>query len=94
MRMLVLNFKCIVLRAGFDVRKVTHHCNVQFQKISKPPPPPTEGQWKFRGGGGLKGGNFRGVGGCAYEEFLQRVRKFTQIVSKAQSCHSTLRKNL
>ena len=42
------------------------------------PPPPTEGQWKFRGGGGLKGGNFRGVGGCAYEEFLQRVRKFTK----------------
>ena len=52
--------------------------NVQFQKISIPPPPPTEGQWKFRGGGGLKGGNFRGVGGCAYEEFLQRVRKFTK----------------
>ena len=50
--------------------------NVQFQKISIPP---TEGQWKFRGGGGLKGGNFRGVGGCPHEEFLQRVRKFAKL---------------
>ena len=49
--------------------------NVQFQKISIPP---TEGQWKFQGGGGLKGGNFQGVGGCPNEEFLQRVRKFTK----------------
>ena len=48
------------------------------KNIHTPPPPPTEGQWKFRGGGGLKGGNFRGVGGCPYEEFLQRVRKFTK----------------
>jgi len=25
--------------------------------------PPTEGRWKFRGGGGVKGRNFRGKGG-------------------------------
>ena len=38
-------------------------CNgtiVQFQKISIPP---TEGQWKFQGGGGVIDGNFREVGG-------------------------------
>ena len=57
-----------VIKTGSD------HTMCSSRKISIPPPP-TEGQWKFRWGGGLKGGNFRGVGGCAYEEFLQRVRK-------------------
>ena len=38
-----------------------HSKNVWFQKISIPPPP-TEDHWKFRGGGGFKGSNFRGVG--------------------------------
>ena len=28
--------------------------NVWFQKISIPPPPPTEDHWKFRGGGGVQ----------------------------------------
>ena len=28
--------------------------NVRFQKISIPPCPPTDGQWKFLGGGGAK----------------------------------------
>ena len=41
---------------------------VQFQKISIPPPPPTEGQWKFRGGGGLIDRNFGGVGGSSGTE--------------------------
>ena len=31
-----------------------------------------------RGMGGLMDGNFQRVGGCSYEEFLQRVRKFTK----------------
>ena len=61
---------------------------VRLCSSRKYPYPPTEGQWKFRGGGGLKGGNFRGVRGCPYEEFLQRVkRNKRKIVSKAQSCH-------
>ena len=72
-----------------ESRKGLTHCRprvfLEFDKLCgsrkypyPPPPTPTEGQWKFRGGGGLKGGNFRGVGGCTYEEFLQRVRKFTK----------------
>ena len=28
---------------------------VWFQKISIPPPPPKDGQWKFLGGGGAEG---------------------------------------
>ena len=45
-------------------------CNVWFQKIFIPPPP-TDGQWKFLGGGGgLKGRNFQGVwGGWAHDKF-------------------------
>ena len=52
---------------------------VQFQKISIPPPPRmVNGNSEGEGGGGVIDGNFRGFGGCSYEEFLQRVRKFTK----------------
>ena len=39
---------------------------VWFQKISITP---TEGRWKFRGGGGLLEGNFRGAGGVHMQNF-------------------------
>ena len=45
---------------------------MQFQKISIHPPPNTEGQWKFRWGGGLKDRNLRRVGGCSYD-YTKRV---------------------
>ena len=39
-----------------------NYSKMWFQKISiHPPPHPTDGQWKFLGGGGLKGRNFQGV---------------------------------
>ena len=41
-------------------------------------PTPTDGQWKFQGGGGLIGRNFQGVGGCPHEEFVCRGKKFTE----------------
>ena len=47
-----------------------------FQKISIPPPPPhTEGHWKFQGGGGFQPRNFRGVEGVRGQLLFQRVKK-------------------
>ena len=37
--------------------------------------PPTDGQWKFLGGGGLKGRNFRGVEGVPVRIIFHRVVK-------------------
>ena len=41
------------------------------------PPPPHDGQWKFLGGGGLKGRNFRRVSGVPTRRILHRVVKDT-----------------
>ena len=40
-----------------------------------PYPPPTEGHWKFQGGGGVKPRNFRGVEGVHGQLLFQRVKK-------------------
>ena len=47
--------------------------NVQLCGSRKYPyPPPTDGQWKFLGGGGLKGRNFQGVWGVGnVKNFLE-----------------------
>ena len=37
--------------------------------------PPTEGHWKFQGGGGVKPRNFRGVEGVHGQLLFQRVKK-------------------
>ena len=43
------------------------------------PPPPMDGQWKFLGGGGLKGRNFQGVQGVPMRIIFHRVVKDTII---------------
>ena len=50
--------------------------NVQFQKISIPPPPHGRSM-EIPRGRGTKRRKFPRGWGCPYEEFLQRVRKFT-----------------
>ena len=49
---------------------------VQFQKISILPP--YGWSMEIPRGVGVIDRNFRRVGGCSFEEFLQRVRKFTK----------------
>ena len=52
-----------------------------------PPPPPTEDHWNSKGeGGGVKGGNFQGVGGFMGNYFSKRVTNQIQnIGSNVQS---------
>ena len=55
----------------------------------KYPYPPTEGHWKFRGGGGFKGRNFRGEWGVHRKLIFQRVKKHEKIESNAQLMPNT-----
>ena len=49
------------------------------RKYPYPPPPPTEDHWKFRGGGGgVKGSDFRGVGGFMENYFPKGDRPCTK----------------
>ena len=51
--------------------------------------PPTEGHWKFRGGGGFKGRNFQGDWGVHRKLIFQRVKKHEKIESNARLMPST-----
>ena len=51
--------------------------------------PPTEGHWKFRGGGGFKDRNFRGEWGVHRKLIFQRVKKHEKIESNAQLMPNT-----
>ena len=42
--------------------------------------PPTDGQWKFLGVGGLKDRNFQGVWGCQREQFSRVIHKRCEII--------------
>ena len=49
---------------------MTTRCKLCGSRKYPYPPPPTDGQWKFLGGGGVKRQKFpRGMGGWACEKF-------------------------
>ena len=51
--------------------------------------PPTEGHWKFQGGGGFKGRNFRGEWRVHRKLLFQRVKKHEKIESNQRLIPST-----
>ena len=51
--------------------------------------PPTEDQWKFRGGGGFKGSYFQGVGGVHGKlSQNQQLENVPQNSLECESCHA------
>ena len=55
---------------------IVHDSNCVVPENIHPPHQKVNGNSEWEGG--LIDGNSRGVGGCSYEEFLRRVRKFTK----------------